>query len=418
MTVGWAATADYEHSSVVMARYELGYTPVAELGIGGAASATAGLPYTLDLSPSGANSAVGGWWIAWGDGATQQIVGDPASVEHTYAFAGDYTIQALAYVEGPGAGNLDQEHFGTDGSGTVVAGPGDIGSWSAISPDSGEIFVSAGQTIYGYSSGGNLETTISLPSGMTAFGPLAVQGTGDSERLIVANEEMGGNISLAAFNPATGSLDTTSFGTGGIATMPLLPGDSLFEIDGLFVEPADDSIAVEGEFQVGSKFDIGLARFSASGVSLGPVTLAAQTIDPNNGSGAAMDGNGNIVVTFAETTGPSGNDSLAAVRYTASGIDPNFGTGGLFALTTLSAQSGGNAVAIQPDGSIVIGGSAWNLTDNSPALVVHLTSGGALDTGFNNCGYVLGPDFSTATALSRNRTERSSWGFRVTPHSA
>ncbi len=176
VVVGAACSADYETSYLVMARYELGYTAVTEAAIGGETAVTPG-SYTLYLSPSGDGSGIGGWSINWGDGATQQIVGDPASVSHIYENTGDYTIEALAYVEGPGAGNLDQEHFGTDGSGTVVAGPGDYGNWSATSPSTGEIFVSAGQTIYGYSSGGNLETTISLPSGMDA-GPWRSRGPG------------------------------------------------------------------------------------------------------------------------------------------------------------------------------------------------------------------------------------------------
>ncbi len=98
-----------------------------------------------------------------------------------------------------------------------------------------------------------------------------------------------------------------------------------------------------------------------------------------------MDGNGSIVVTFAETTGPSGNDSLAAVRYTESGIDRNFGTSGLFTLDVPSAQSGGNAAAFEPglDGDVILGGSAWNLSDNCPGLVVCLTPGGVLDPSFN-----------------------------------
>ena len=417
VAVGTAISANWQTSYPVLARYELGYTPVAEAGIGGADIAAPGLAYDLDLFSPDSGSTIGGWQIAWGDGDgdVQQIVGSPASVSHIYENTGDYTIQALAYVEGPGAGNLDQEHFGTNGSGTVVGAAGGDGDWLATSPATGEIFVSGYQAIYGYSAAGILENTIALPSGMTAFGPLAVEQNGSSERLIVANENCSGTtISLAAFNPATGSLEST-FGASGIATLTLPTGDSLFEIDGVFVEPADGSIAVEGEFQVGSGFnyEIGLARFDAAGHNPGLALAIATMIDPNNGSGAAMDGNGNIVVTFAEMTGPSGNDSLAAVRYTASGIDPNFGTNGLFTLTALSAQSGGDAVAIQPDGSIVIGGSAWNLTDNCPALVVRLSSGGALDTTFNNCGYVLGPDFSTATARRRATGRKSRRGVSV-----
>ena len=287
----------------------------------------------------------------------------------------------LAAAAPPNAGNLDQEHFGTQGTGTVVGAASDFAQWSAAVPESGEIFVSAGQTIHGYTQDGALEQTIGLPSGMTAFGPLAVQQTAGGPRLIVANESLaGGTISLAAFNPTTGGLDTT-FGTYGIASTTLSSGLSVFEIDGVFAQPGG-ALAVEGEIQTGSgfSFDVGLARFSASGASLGPVSLAGQTIDPDNGSGSAMDAEGNVVVAFATADAQNNyDDDLGVVRFLANGtVDTGFGSGGSMTLYLPSGvQSGGNAVAIQANGGIVIGGSALSPSGDSPALVLRLTASGA-----------------------------------------
>src|SRR5207248_195846 len=79
---------------------------------------------------------------------------------------------------------------------------------------------------------------------------------------------------------------------------------------------------------------------------------------------------------------------FALARYNGSGsLDPSFGTGGEV-LTDLGGQfwGGAHAVALQPDGRIVVGGDG---------ALARYNANGALDTGFGAGGAVL-MDFATA----------------------
>jgi plastocyanin len=65
--------------------------------ISGAANVQVNTSYTLQLAASGFGlDTVGSWTIHWGDGATQSLQGNPASVIHTFATAGNYNITASA----------------------------------------------------------------------------------------------------------------------------------------------------------------------------------------------------------------------------------------------------------------------------------------------------------------------------------
>ena len=77
-----------------------------------------------------------------------------------------------------------------------------------------------------------------------------------------------------------------------------------------------------------------------------------------------------------------------------SGLDTSFGNNGVkivgFDLGTTAAndEDQANAIALQPNGSIVLAGAAF--TDVSPeAALVRLTSGGQIDATFGSGGKVL-----------------------------
>ncbi len=74
-------------------------TPVPTLKISGAATAKQAANYTLNLSGKDTQpNTIQGWTINWGDGsAPQSVMGDPTSVTHVFATAGQtYTITASA----------------------------------------------------------------------------------------------------------------------------------------------------------------------------------------------------------------------------------------------------------------------------------------------------------------------------------
>jgi uncharacterized delta-60 repeat protein len=98
--------------------------------------------------------------------------------------------------------------------------------------------------------------------------------------------------------------------------------------------------------------------------------------------------NGKILV--AGTTGAEG---AIVARFTVSGArDTSFGSGGSF---TTPAASGFSSLALESDGSIVVGGSYiyqtivnpdGSITTHSEMVVSHLTADGAIDTSFGSLG--------------------------------
>ena len=92
------------------------------------------------------------------------------------------------------------------------------------------------------------------------------------------------------------------------------------------------------------------------------------------------------------------NSHVMVLRCNADGtLDNTFGTNGLVTCINGSSDEG-NAVAIQPDGKIVIAGG----TQLTPvhALVLRLNSDGTFDDGFGNGGMVIGTWGSNGTGLA------------------
>lgn len=95
--------------------------------------------------------------------------------------------------------------------------------------------------------------------------------------------------------------------------------------------------------------------------------------------------NGKMIVIGSANNG-SGSE-IALSRYHPDGtLDTGFGTGGRVT-TSISSSDFGRAVALQPDGSILVAGSANDGTGRS--FIVRYTADGALDTGFDGDGIVI-----------------------------
>lgn len=93
------------------------------------------------------------------------------------------------------------------------------------------------------------------------------------------------------------------------------------------------------------------------------------------------------------------DDTIGVLRYTTAGIlDTAFGTGGRVNLN-LGITEQGNAVAMQ-SGKILVAGNA-TVADVTQFFITRLNSNGALDTGFGTSGFTLTPigDGATANAM-------------------
>jgi uncharacterized delta-60 repeat protein len=143
-----------------------------------------------------------------------------------------------------------------------------------------------------------------------------------------------------------------------------------------------------------------VARYNSDGsldTSFGEGGGVITAVDAQTGAGrndiaraVALDRNGRIVVV-GETGGAF--KDIAVVRYNPDGtLDTSFGDGG-GVVTDLGGNDGANAVAVQLDGRIVVGGSGWRQGSGAEDfVVVRYNPDGTLDASFG-AGGVATTDF-------------------------
>jgi uncharacterized delta-60 repeat protein len=198
-------------------------------------------------------------------------------------------------------------------------------------------------------------------------------------------------VALPGVSTNAGSLDP-SFGQGGYTTVPL---GAWVGAAAVAVQP-DGRIVTAGEANIDGANVIVSTRMTGDGrldSSYGSGGIVTVDINGNagvdSGAGLALQPDGKIVIAG---TGASGATSLtfAAVRLLPDGSrDASFGADGIVTVP-IGGAAIANAVVVQPDGKIALGGTA--LTDHSVFAAVRLNPNGTPDTSFGTNGTItLGP---------------------------
>ena len=300
------------------------------------------------------------------------------------------------------AGDLDGA-FGTGGKVTTdFAGNGDEARAVALQPD-GKIVAAGGAlgatvdfALARYGPDGTLDPTFGaggtvatdFGSGEQAYA-VAVQPDGK----IVAAGGAATGFELARYN-ADGSLDAT-FGAGGKVTTRFGLGLPFTRAHAIVLQP-DGKIVVAGTATAATVGDFGLARYNPNG-SLdasfgagGKVTTDIGGTDSSDAAWAvALQPDGKLVVA-GSTAGPSG-DAFALARYTPTGaLDSAFGSSGRVITGFGGDQDWAQAVAVQADGKIVAAGKTGNQCCGGTFnfALARYTAGGTLDTAFGGGGKV------------------------------
>jgi uncharacterized delta-60 repeat protein len=313
-------------------------------------------------------------------------------------------------------GTLDQS-FGSGGK--VLTGFGassfDFGTDVAVQP-SGKVVVAGGSSASGspdfalvrYDQDGSLDP--SFGSGgkvLTDFGAVdgaravAIQPNGK----IVAGGESGNTsaggpgsfeFALARYN-ADGSLDS-SFGSDGVVLTDF-DLERIESIADLALQPNGKIIAV-GTSSGEVTNDFVLARYNGDGSldstfgSGGKVRIHLSGTSFDEANAVALEPNGKIIV------GGSFDNGFLLARFDRNGsLDPSFGSGGKV-LTDLGPNPGqGFAVAVAPSGKIVQAG--WSGPDFA---LFRFNRDGSLDLSFGSAGEVLThfgtSDFDQAHAVA------------------
>lgn len=191
-----------------------------------------------------------------------------------------------------------------------------------------------------------------------------------------------------------GSLDTTFNKTGKLVESSI-EQYPVYSLHGLAIQP-DGKIVVAGTFTAPEKFFI--ARYTAEGnldTSFnGTGIIIGSFGGTSNGAKAfVLQPDGKIMV--GGYSNAFGLPSFALARYHPSGMrDLSFNKKGTVITPLLADESEVDGIALQPDGKIVVVGTAATRTSFSVALARYISSG-MLDSSFNPKGLKPGIAFLT-----------------------
>lgn len=232
-------------------------------------------------------------------------------------------------------------------------------------------------------------------SGASGLGVDAVTVAPDGDVLLAGSAALGGSgqraILLARFSP-NGALDS-SFGSGGIVTFAP-PGALVAEPEALAVQP-DGAVLVAGRSAAaGTGGNFLLARFLPGGVldpsfAQGGYATAFQSASASEAGAMALEPDGRIVVA-GDVSAPR-EGAFALARYLPDGqLDPSFGAGGLLTRYTVHGDFGSarvRSLALLPGGDFLIAGISGAGPHLCPQVTLaRLQPEGAPDRAFGSKG--------------------------------
>lgn len=205
-------------------------------------------------------------------------------------------------------------------------------------------------------------------------------------------------IGVSIADAAAGGLDT-AFGTGGKVQTAFsfnsIPTRALLQPDG--------KIVVVGSFGVISTLAteaFGVVRYLPTGkidTTFGSKgsRFAAITNFINMAYSAALQSDGKILVAGAISSADGTTSEFGLMRFTTAGaLDSTFGSGGKVTTNFVGVQAGGvynpaTALVIQPDGRILVGGSASECAKcGTDTALARYNTNGSLDSTFGTAGTV------------------------------
>jgi uncharacterized delta-60 repeat protein len=189
-----------------------------------------------------------------------------------------------------------------------------------------------------------------------------------------------------------GALDT-SFATAGVARTAVGPTDD--HAEAMVVQP-DGKVVVAGWGNGPLGYAFELVRHERDGTldatfGDGGRVVAAIGHGADEVHAMALQPDGKLLVAGTVDESPKGK-SFALARFNADGsLDAGFGTGGQV-ITSFGSQSDeAFAIALQPDGRIVLGGHTATLTRGIDFALARYLPDGTLDPSFGTGGLVVKP---------------------------
>ncbi len=298
-----------------------------------------------------------------------------------------------------------------------ISGSTDPGSTvsAAIAASPNTLFVAAAGNGGGDEVGDNIEAAPEYPCSYTAANVVCVGATDSSDRLATFSNFGSTSVDLAApgqyvlsaWKRAAGQ-DQHAYQSGTSQAAPQVAGAAALD---LAKTPSKTTAQLRSDLLTNAESVPALAGSVATGGRLNVAAMLPAPQPPSDavsGLDGSFDSDGQVVVgsfntvgravalqtdnkivAAGPTQGPSSQD-FGIARLNANGsFDTGFGGGGVVAVNLGNATPTvdvAHAIAIQPDGKIVVAGYTLNASSIPDFAVVRLNSNGTLDTSFDGDG--------------------------------
>ncbi len=261
-----------------------------------------------------------------------------------------------------------------------------------------------------YNANGTVDTsfgnsgTVITPLGTSDDNARAVAVQPDGKLVLAGYCVNGATVDICALRyNANGTLDA-SFGSGGKAITPVGTGDDY--ANAIAVQP-DGKLVLAGVCFNGTSTNFCAIRYNANGTldaSFGSSGRVITPVGSSTGAAAALvlQPDGKLVLAGTCSNGATGD--FCAVRYNANGtLDMSFGGTGKVFTAIGTALDDATALTLQPDGKLVLAGTCYTGT-NADFCALRYNTDGTLDTTFGSSGKIITPigsgnDIAQAVAL-------------------
>ncbi len=239
-------------------------------------------------------------------------------------------------------------------------------------------FGHGGKVVTGMGGQDSASDVVLLPNGKLVAVGASYRVSIQDAKIAIARYLSDGVLDVS-LNGGQGKLLTEIDGWGVVGNAAALQNDGKIVVAGTTVGPL---------WQGG----VALARYDTYGSpdwTFGTHGVVTTTVSPYgpHASDLALQDDGKIVV--AGSASAMANANMIALRYNADGTaDSSFGDGGKVAVDVSGSDDSATAVALQPDGKLLLAGTArWNLVTRNFELF-RLTAQGTLDQTFGFDGRV------------------------------
>jgi uncharacterized delta-60 repeat protein len=183
-----------------------------------------------------------------------------------------------------------------------------------------------------------------------------------------------------------------AFGNAGTATIDFI-SNSDDEAHAMVIQP-DGKIVIAGWMDDGVDKDIALVRFLTDGSpdntfgNNGKVHTDLSALN-QNANAIALQPDGKIVITGYSFSISGGND-IIIIRYLNNGTpDSTFDADGIFMPVINTDDDAGNGIVIQPDGKIIVAGYTYTNFTYADNLIIRVDNFGVPDPTFNSTGFLI-----------------------------